>query len=40
MQDHSTMDYKNFEDTTIDSLNKHTPLNRKYFIKKELRDKT
>ena len=35
MQDNSTMDYKKFEDTTIDSLNKHTPLNRKYFIKKE-----
>ena len=36
MQDPSTMDYKNFEDTIIDSLNKHAPLNRKYFITKEL----
>ena len=43
MQDLSTMDYKNFEDTIIDSLNKHVPLKRKYlranhsnFITKEL----
>ena len=44
MQDLLTMDYKNFKDTIIDSLNKHTPLKRKYvranhsnFITKELR---
>ena len=44
MQDPSTMDYKNFKDTIIDSLNKHAPLKRKYlranhsnFITKELR---
>ena len=43
MQDLSTMDYKNFKDTIIDSLNKHAPLKRKYlranhsnFITKEL----
>ena len=43
MQDHSAMDYKNFKDTIIDSLNKHVPLKRKYlrthhsnFITKEL----
>ena len=37
------MDYKNFEDTIIDSLNKYAPLKRKYlranhsnFITKEL----
>ena len=42
MQDLSTMDYKNFKDT-IDSLNNHVPLKRKYlranhsnFITKEL----
>ena len=29
MQDLSTMDYKNFKDTIIDSLNKHAPLKRK-----------
>ena len=43
IQDLSTMDYKNFKDTIIDSLNKHAPLKRKYlranhsnFITKEL----
>ena len=43
MEDLSTMDYKNFKDTIIDSLNKHAPLKRKYlrandlnFITKEL----
>ena len=43
MQDLSTMDYKDFKDTIIDSLNKHAPLKRKYlranhsnFITKEL----
>ena len=43
MQDPWTMDYKNFEDTIIDSLNKYAPLKRKYlranhsnFITKEL----
>ena len=43
MQDPSTMDYKIFKDTIIDSLNKHIPLKRKYlranhsnFITKEL----
>ena len=30
MQDLSTMDYKNFKDTIIDSLNKYSPLKRKY----------
>ena len=30
MQDLSTMDYKNFKDAIIDSLNKHAPLKRKY----------
>ena len=30
MQDLSTMDYKDFKDTIIDSLNKHAPLKRKY----------
>ena len=28
MQDLSTMDYKNFKDTIIDSLNKHAPLKK------------
>ena len=43
MQNLLTMDYKNFKDTIIDSLNKHAPLKRKYlranhsnFITKEL----
>ena len=44
MQNPLTMDYKNFKDTIIDSLNKHAPLKRKYlrannhsnFITKEL----
>ena len=43
MQDLSTMDYRNFKDTIIDSLNKHASLKRKYlranhwnFITKEL----
>ena len=31
MQDLSTIDYKNFKDTIIDSLNKHAPLKRKHF---------
>ena len=30
MQNPSTMDYKNFKDTIIDSLNKHAPLTGKY----------
>ena len=30
MQDPSTMGYKNFKDTIIDSLNNHAPLKRKY----------
>ena len=30
MQDLSTMDYKNFKNTIIDSLNKHASLKRKY----------
>ena len=30
MQDLPTMDYINFEDTIIDSLNKHAPLKRKF----------
>ena len=29
-QDPSTMDYRNFKDTTIGSLNKNAPLNRKH----------
>ena len=29
MQDLLTMDYKYFKDTIIDSLNKHTPLQKK-----------
>ena len=29
MQDLSTMDYKHFKDTIIDSLNNHAPLKRK-----------
>ena len=42
MQELSTMDYKNFKDTIIDSLSKHAALKRKYlanhsnFITKEL----
>ena len=43
MKNPSTMDYENFQDTIIDSLNKHAPLKRKYlranhsnFIMKEL----
>lgn len=30
MQDPSTMDYKNFKDTIIYSMNNHAPLKRKY----------
>ena len=30
IQDLSTMDYKNFKDTIIDSLNKHASLERKF----------
>ena len=43
MQDPSTMDYKHFKDSIIDTLNKHVSLKRKYlranhsnFITKEL----
>ena len=32
LQDLSAMDYTNFEDTIIDSLNKHAPLKRKFLI--------